>query len=192
MFSEYCEEPFTYVFGAFLYLQKCRHTSRVLSIAITYLERLCIYYRIEPCKIIFPDGSTRISPDIAPRTVIARASYINSCTSLSLSTTSIAQLLTRMSLSPGVSSDSDEIAVSVPCTRPDIFHEVDIMEDVAVAYGFNNLPDIFPQTSTVAQPLEISRLVDVIRREWAMAGWVEGLPLILVHDFTTFFEGAQN
>lgn len=185
MFSEYCEEPFTYVFGTSLYFQKCRHTSRVLSIATTCLERLRVYHRIEPCKIILPDGSARISPDIAPRTVIARASYINSCTSLSLSTTSIAQLLTRMSLVPSVSSDSDSIAVAVPCTRPDIFHEVDIMEDAAVAYGFNNLPDIFPQTSTVAQPLAISRLVDVIRREWAMAGWVEGLPLILVHDFTS-------
>lgn len=90
-----------------------------------------------------------------------------------------------MSLAPSVSPNSDEIAVIVPCTRPDIFHEVDIIEDVAVAYGFNNLPDIFPQTSTVAQPLPISRLVDVIRREWAMAGWVEGLPLILVLAFTS-------
>lgn len=95
-----------------------------------------------------------------------------------------------MSLAPRVSLDSDEIAVAVPCTRPDIFHEVDIIEDVAVAYGFNNLPDIFPQTSTVAQPLAISRLVDVIRREWAMAGWVEGLPLILVHTFTPLVEGT--
>lgn len=178
MFSEYCEEPFTYAF------------CKTLSIVITCLDRLRTFYRIEPCKIIFPDGSTRISPDIAPRTVMARASYINSCTSLSLSATSIAELLTRMSLIPSVSPDSDEIAITVPCTRPDIFHEVDIIEEVAVAYGFNNLPDIFPQTSTVAQPLAISKLVDVIRREWAMAGWVEGLPLILVHASTFLFEGA--
>ncbi|KAH7887631.1 hypothetical protein F5I97DRAFT_1861737 [Phlebopus sp. FC_14] len=153
MFSEYCEEP----------------------------------YAIEPCKLVLPDGSTRISPDIAPRTITARASYINSCTSLSLPPSSVAQLLTRMSLSPTLapcpssnsSTYADEISISIPCTRPDIFHEVDVMEDAAVAYGFNNLPDIFPQTSTVAQPLPISRLVDVIRREWAMAGWVEALPLIL-------------
>lgn len=192
MFSEYCEEPFTYVYRDFSYLRKSTHTHNVLPVITAYLERLCIYCRIEPCKIIFPDGTTRISPDIAPRTVIARASYINSCASLSLSTTSIAELLTRMSLTPSLSPDSDEIAVTVPCTRPDIFHEVDIIEDVAVAYGFNNLPDVFPQTSTVAQPLPISRLVDVIRREWAMAGWVEGLPLILVHTFTSIFEIASN
>ncbi|KAF8450549.1 phenylalanyl-tRNA synthetase subunit beta [Boletus edulis BED1] len=152
----------------------------VVNMVSTMFSEYCEEpFTIEPCKIVFPDGSARISPDIAPRTVIARASYINSCTSLSLSTTSIAELLTRMSHVPIVSPGSDDITVTVPCTRPDIFHEVDIIEDVAVAYGFNNLPDIFPQTSTVAQPLAISRLVDVIRREWAMAGWVEGLPLIL-------------
>jgi phenylalanyl-tRNA synthetase beta chain len=53
------------------------------------------------------------------------------------------------------------------------------MEDAAIAYGFNNLPDTFPATSTVAQPLAISKLSDVVRIEWALAGWVEVLPLIL-------------
>jgi len=32
----------------------------------------------------------------------------------------------------------------------------------------------------VGQPLTVSKLSDVIRREWALAGWVEVLPLILV------------
>ena len=95
-----------------------------------------------------------------------------------------------MSLVPNLSPGSNEIIITIPCTRPDIFHEVDIIEDVAIAYGFNNLPNIFPQTSTVAQPLPISRLVDVIRREWAMAGWVEGLPLILVQASTAPFNGC--
>ncbi|KAG2349033.1 hypothetical protein BDR05DRAFT_956413 [Suillus weaverae] len=55
-------------------------------------------------------------------------------------------------------NDPDALIVSLPCTRPDTFHE----EGAAVAYGFNNLLDIFPQTSTVTQPLPISRLTDVI------------------------------
>jgi phenylalanyl-tRNA synthetase beta chain len=77
-------------------------------------------------------------------------------------------------------SNSDELLVNIPCTRPDILHECDIMEDAAIAYGFNNLPDTFPTTSTVAQPLAVSKLSDVIRHEWAYAGWVEVLPFILV------------
>jgi phenylalanyl-tRNA synthetase beta chain len=80
------------------------------------------------------------------------------------------------------SDDGDEIQVGIPPTRPDIFHECDIMEDAAIAYGFNKLPDTFPATNTVAQPLAINKLSDVIRREWALAGWIEVLPLILVRQ----------
>lgn len=91
--------------------------------------------------------------------------------------------MTRMALTAKVDSkNEDEISVHIPATRPDILHECDIMEDAAIAYGFNNLPDKFPATSTVAQPLAISKLSDVIRREWAFAGWVEVLPLILVSN----------
>ena len=86
-----------------------------------------------------------------------------------------------MTHSATVSTENkDEVIVQIPPTRPDILHECDIMEDAAIAYGFNKLPDTFPPTSTVAQPLAISKLSDIVRTEWALAGWVEALPLILV------------
>lgn len=145
--------------------------------------------RIEPVRVVYPDGRTVIQPDVSSRRTTARASYINSCTALSLSSEEVASLLERMSLEASVSpSNSDEIQVDVPCTRPDIFHECDIMEDAAIAYGFNNLPRTFPTTSTVAQPLAVSKLSDLVRQEWAMAGWVEVLPLILVSKFSAILE----
>jgi len=49
-----------------------------------------------------------------------------------------------------------------------------------VAYGFDNLPRRFPSTNTVAQPLPINKLGDLVRRECAYSGWTEVLPLILV------------
>ena len=57
-------------------------------------------------------------------------------------------------------NDADQVLVKIPPTRPDILHECDIMEDAAIAYGFNNLPRTFPPTNTVAQPLPISKLCD--------------------------------
>ena len=138
---------------------------------------------IEPVKIIYPDGRVVISPDLSWRQTQAHASYVNSCTGLNLSATQVKDLLERMSLrtelTPG---NPDTLNVSIPPTRPDILHECDIMEDAAIAYGFNNLPDIFPATSTVAQPLAVSKLSDLIRHEWAYAGWVEVLPFILVRS----------
>lgn len=137
--------------------------------------------RIEPVKIVYPDGQIRITPDISERQAVAHASYINSCTKLDLTAQEASQLLQKMghrtALSP---SNPDEIIVNIPATRPDILHECDLMEDAAICYGFNNLPDVFPATSTVAQPLAINKLSDIVRREWALVGWTEVLPLILV------------
>jgi phenylalanyl-tRNA synthetase beta chain len=132
---------------------------------------------------VLPDGTSRITPDLSERQTVAHASYINSCTKLNLNAKEASALLEKMSLRTRLSpTNPDKIIVNIPATRPDIFHECDIMEDAAIAYGFNNLPDVFPTTSTVAQPLAVSKLSDILRREWALAGWVEVLPLILVRQ----------
>ncbi|KAF5322102.1 hypothetical protein D9619_000816 [Psilocybe cf. subviscida] len=157
----------------------------VVNIVATMFSEYCAEpFTIEPVKIVLPNGQTRITPDLSGLKMTAHASYVNSCTGLSLSSKEVSTLLTRMALTAKVDSkNEDEISVHIPPTRPDILHECDIMEDAAIAYGFNNLPNKFPATSTVAQPLAISKLSDVIRREWAFAGWVEVLPLILCsHD----------
>lgn len=146
--------------------------------------------RIEPVKCIFPDGTTKLTPNVAPRRTTARPSYINSATGFQppLSPLEISNLLTRMSLHSAVSSEAeDELLVDVPCTRPDILHECDIMEDAAVAYGFNNITRTFPKANTVAKPLPINKLADLVRKECAMAGWVEVLPYILVRAYFPFF-----
>ncbi|KAJ8606348.1 hypothetical protein MRB53_041017 [Persea americana] len=81
-------------------------------------------------------------------------------------------------------TDSDLLDVNIPITRADVLHQADIMEDAAIAYGFNNLPRTFPSTSaSVAAALPINKLADIVRQESAMAGWSEVMPLILCsHD----------
>ena len=107
--------------------------------------------------------------------------YINACIGISLSTSEIITLLNRMALDARQAPDNnDEIIVDVPPTRADILHACDIMEDVAIAYGFNNIPKTFPDSSTVGSALPINKLSDLVRRELALAGFSEVLPLILV------------
>ncbi len=69
---------------------------------------------------------------------------------LSESAESIAQLLTRMCLRSEVSGEGDLIQVEIPPTRADVIHACDIMEDAAIAYGFNNIVRSTPRTYTVA------------------------------------------
>ncbi|KAJ7765004.1 hypothetical protein DFH07DRAFT_1015589 [Mycena maculata] len=153
----------------------------VVNMVATMFSEYCAEpYTIEPVKVVLPDGQAKITPDISDRHTTAHASYVNSCTGLKLSAADVSKLLGKMSLYTSVSpSNADQILVEIPATRPDILHECDIMEDAAIAYGFNNLPLSFPATTTVGQPSAINQLSDVVRREWALAGWVEVLPLIL-------------
>jgi phenylalanyl-tRNA synthetase beta chain len=160
----------------------------VINMVATMFSEYCaVPFSIEPVKIHMPDGTSHLSPPIAPRITTASSSYINAACGLSLPRQEISTLLTRMSLSAQPSStDQDLIEVEVPCTRPDILHECDIMEDAAIAYGFNELPRHMPTTNTVAKAFPVNKLADILRKECAMAGWIEALPLILVGRCTTY------
>ena len=143
-------------------------------------------FTVEPIKIISPHNSeTRQVPDLTPRTADAQVSYINECSGLALDQKKICELLNRMSYlaKPSLTS-KDLVQVEIPPTRADVLHQCDIMEDVCIAYGFNKLPRSFPSKSgTIAQPLAINKLGDILRLEAAMAGWSEVMPLILCsHD----------
>lgn len=142
--------------------------------------------RVEPINIISKHNhESRQAPDLTPRETQAELSYINGCCDLSLTGPEVCSLLKRMSYTASPSSASPNlIDVHIPPTRADILHQCDIMEDVAIAYGFNKLPRFFPSKSgTVAQPLMINKLSDIVRQEAAMAGWSEVMPLILCsHD----------
>ena len=143
-------------------------------------------FTIEPVKIVSQHNSeTRQAPDLSPRRTEAEVSYINDCCGTHLEPVKICEMLTRMCYHATPSkSNPDLIHVLIPPTRADVLHQADIMEDVAIAYGFNELPKTFPgKSGTIGQPLAINKLSDILRLEAAMAGWSEVMPLILCsHD----------
>ena len=68
----------------------------------------------------------------------------------------------------------------MPPIRHDILHACDVIEDVAVAYGFNNLNWSLPPISTVAGQFPLNKLTDLLRTEVAQAGFTEVLTFSLV------------
>lgn len=138
-------------------------------------------FTIEPVKIISEhNGQTREAPNLTPRTTQAEVSYINSVCGLKLQPQEICDLLKKMCYNAKPSSTPDILDVDVPITRADVLHQADIMEDAAIAYGFNNLERRFVSaTTSVGAALPINRLADIVRFETAMAGWSEVMPLIL-------------
>ncbi|CAK5045072.1 unnamed protein product [Meloidogyne enterolobii] len=84
------------------------------------------------------------------------------------------QFLAKMSLScSNVEKNEAQIEVKAPPTRHDILHECDLVEDLALAFGYNNIPPLLPQSNTVAEPFNLNKLSDQLRLQMAMSGWTE-------------------
>ncbi|KAI5847868.1 hypothetical protein DFP73DRAFT_543496 [Morchella snyderi] len=159
----------------------------VTNILVAMFSQYCDEaFTVEPVKIVSTHNSeSREVPNLTPRSTTAEISYINSCCGLSLTAEEICKLLEKMSFIAKPSTiDADIIDIEVPVTRADVLHQCDIMEDVAIAYGYNNLPKTFPgKSGTIAAPLPLNKLGDIVRLEAAMCGWSEVMPLILCsHD----------
>ncbi|KAF9911782.1 phenylalanine--tRNA ligase subunit beta [Lobosporangium transversale] len=159
----------------------------VLNTIVAMFSEYCAQpFTVEPVEVVYEDNRQppTLTPDLSSRTTSAKVDYINSCTGLKLSPDDICDLLNKMSLEATPSKeDENEIVVQVPVTRSDILHQCDIMEDVAIAYGFNNLPHSAPSVSTVGKPFPLNKLADIARLELALAGWSEVSPLTLCsHD----------
>jgi len=92
-----------------------------------------------------------------------------------LGASQVADLVKRMSVQAELSADNTTIKSLIPCTRSDILHSCDIMEDVAIAYGYNNLKIEPPKTQTLGKQQPINKLTDLLRFEVAATGFLEVL-----------------
>ena len=54
-------------------------------------------------------------------------------------------------------------------TRSDILHAVDVAEDIGIAYGYNNIPETLPRTTTTGRPTRLNGFSDLLRDEVARA-----------------------
>lgn len=159
----------------------------VTDMLVTMFSMYCAKpFTVEPVKIVSEhNGISCVTPCLRPRVARAEVDYLNSCTGLNESPEALCRLLTKMAYVSRPSDDSSNLLeVAIPPTRADVLHQCDIMEDLAVCYGFNRLPRTAPtRSATIGAPLMVNKLSDIVRVEAAMAGWNEVMPLILCsHD----------
>ncbi|CAJ1066181.1 phenylalanine--tRNA ligase beta subunit [Xyrichtys novacula] len=152
----------------------------VLDMMVTMFSEYCAQpFTVEEAEVVYPDGTVHILPELAYRKEKLSSEFINKKVGINESTEKIAQLLTRMCLSSQPTGNGDEIEVEIPPTRSDVIHACDIMEDAAMAYGFNNIPRTTPRTYTVANQFPLNELTELLRRDLAAAGFTEALNFAL-------------
>lgn len=156
----------------------------VLNTMVTMFSEYCANkFVVEPVEVVSANGVSNIYPDLSTRTMEVPLSYISKAVGVKFQVNQVIDLLNRMQLPAakvlGQGAGGEVICVSVPPTRSDILHPCDVMEDVAIAYGFNNIKRTVPKCVTQGKLQPLNEFSDSLRAEVAMAGFTEVLTWLL-------------
>ncbi|MEK6851777.1 MAG: phenylalanine--tRNA ligase subunit beta, partial [Candidatus Thermoplasmatota archaeon] len=130
--------------------------------------------RIESVELRTPEGSRR-TPDLSPREYALDVAAANALLGLHLSSAEAAECLRKMR--HDAEPRGDVIRVDTPRFRMDIMHPVDLIEDVAIGYGFDRVPLQLPRRQTHGEPTERAEFSDDLRDLLVGHGYQEVMSL---------------
>ncbi|ESO90473.1 hypothetical protein LOTGIDRAFT_217906 [Lottia gigantea] len=155
-------------------------TELTLDTVVCMFSQYCLKpFTVEPVEVIYPDGTKFNYPKLPYRFEEVNVERINKQVGINISAEDMARYLTKMCLQSEVLKDGKNLRVEIPPTRSDILHTCDIMEDVAIGYGFNNIIKTIPDTNCIANQFPLNKLTDLLRQEIAGAGFTEALTFAL-------------
>ncbi len=98
--------------------------------------------QVETVKVIYEDEPDKeiITPDLSPKSWTVDMDYINDYIGLELTPKEMIKCLSKVRLNAEVNPRNDQqLNVQIPAYRNDIMHDVDLVEEVAMGYGYENL-----------------------------------------------------
>jgi phenylalanyl-tRNA synthetase beta chain len=173
------------------------------TVVAMFSEYSSVPFAVESVIVNYVDSDmvtvleTHVTPRMESRKMTASVKFVNSLIGINLESYDMATLCDRVQLGParvllppGENDDDDEnkeeedgpiLEVTVPPTRSDILHAVDVAEDVGIAHGYNNVARTVPQTCTVGREQPLNQLGDLLREEIGRGGYVE----VLTHGLSS-------
>ncbi|OQA32056.1 MAG: Phenylalanine--tRNA ligase beta subunit [archaeon ADurb.Bin336] len=138
----------------------------------TALEVMCMSLadrggEIYSCNLHFPSDSKPYpkklisTPMFKTEKMVFDKSLIKEMTGLVLKDKEIIDLLSRARFNSKISSN--KIIVEYSSYRTDIMHPVDIIEDLLISYGFNNIQPEEIEMSVVGSELKEAKVIDFVR-----------------------------
>lgn len=157
-------------------LHKAKIVLEILTTAFScYCEDV---FSIEAAEVVEVDGSISVTPALEYREEVIRPNIARNSIGIRANAKEMAKMLTKMFLKSEVLRDG-RLRCIVPPTRADVLHACDVYEDIAIAYGYNNIKKRMPRTSTIGKQLPINKLSDLLKLEIAFAGFTEALAFSL-------------
>jgi len=146
-----------------------------------------VHYPDDPC---YPHRKT-VTPNFQETSKALDIEYANRIIGLKLTGKAIADLLRSAGLGAG-SVKEKTMEVLVPCYRIDVMHQVDLIEEVAVAYGYNNIEPLWRDLPTTGYARQEQRLIDAARELIVGGGYQEVLNYTLTNPENLFTKMNQD
>jgi len=112
---------------------------------------------LEAVRVIQPDGSEMILPNLAPAVWTITLEEAKKHIGFDITSDDVIRSLRKMGHDAKIISNSSVLfEISVPAYRADIMHAADIIEDIAIGYGYANIPAQLPKTAATGKSHPLS------------------------------------
>ena len=152
--------------------------SRSLNVLVTALADMSA--TIESVRVEYSDH-VLVTPDLTPQRMELRVDYANELLGLKLSEAKTIQALQKSRLNAR-RIDKGVLEVLIPAYRIDIMHEIDLVEEVAIGYGYYRLKPTKPATVTTGREHKVNEVANYVRQIMAGLGFVEAMNFILANE----------
>jgi len=128
---------------------------------------------------------TLTTPDLSPLKTMLPIRTVNKILGMDFTTEQIKEYLERMGHGVEI-KEKGKLSVVSPTYRNDIFQEIDLAEDVAIAFGYNNFEPILPQFSSIGKRSPSDVRAGLIRDLMIGFGFTEVLAPYITNRATNF------
>lgn len=131
------------------------------------------------------EKQTDMTPNFEAESMELSVEYVNKVLGLRLTSKQIVELLPKAGFSVE-KAGRDKSTVRIPCYRVDVMHPVDLVEDIAIAYGYDNIKPLWRKLPTTGSMRSEQGLLDVARELMIGLGFQEVLTYTLTNPENLF------
>jgi len=135
---------------------------------------------IETVHVRYPDRRVD-SPDFTPQKMRLRLKYANETLGLKLTDFQAAESLRKCRLDTRQLKEG-LLEVTVPPYRIDVLHEIDLVEEVGIGYGYYRLKPTIPETVTIGAPHPARKVADIVRQVMVGLNFTEVVNFTLINE----------
>lgn len=169
-----------------VFIECSGHDIKALEVVLNVLVAVLADMGGEICSVEVDYGRKKVNtPNLDPEKRQISAGYVNSILGTDLSAAQMKPLLERMMYNVTAVS-GDNIKFLVPAFRSDIWHDVDVADDVGRAYGFGNIAPEHKQTATVGETTRDVKAQEDIARLMVGLGYQQAFTLALTSSDDQF------